>query len=192
MGRPKAFEVDEALDRAMAVFWAKGFEAATIQDLVEATGVQRQSLYATFGDKRQLFLKALDRYRLQRGQIRAALLEEDAPVRVLLGRLLRGVLETLESQGRRGCMMVNTASDALQLEAEMVALVETNIQDLKASLAICLRRAQARGELGGHQDPEALACFFVNALYGLNTLGKVVKDRDTLDAIVKVTLAVLG
>lgn len=178
MGRPKAFDSETALERAMEVFWAKGFEAASIQDLVEATGVQRQSLYATFGDKRQLFLKALDHYRRQRGRLRAALLMEEAPLRVLLARLLRGAVDALESQGRRGCLMVNTASESLQLDPEMVELVRDNIHDLEESLAACLRRAQEKGELGAHQDPRALARFFVNTLYGVNTLGKVVTDRE--------------
>jgi len=192
MGRPKSFDVDEVLDRAMGVFWLKGFEASSIEDLVSATGIQRQSLYGTFGDKRQLFLKALGRYREQGSRARAAILAEEAPIRVVLGRLLRRAVDNLEAHGRRGCLLVNAASDAPLLDPEIVELVRDNLKDMEESLWTCLQSAQDRGELGPHHDPRALARFFLNALYGLNTLGKVVMERDVLEDIVKVSLTILG
>src|SRR5256714_15658440 len=104
MARPKEFDRDEALQKAMEVFWSRGYEAASINDLVKHMGINRQSLYDTFGDKHALYLQALDRYREVEGRKMFELLEQPGSVKKSLRQLFEGTVEkALCDEQRRGC-----------------------------------------------------------------------------------------
>src|SRR3954464_11387329 len=108
MARPKEFDREEALNRAMEVFWSRGYEAASVGELVKRMGINRQSLYDTFGDKHSLYLQALDRYREVEGAKLFELLERPGPVKRALRHLFRSVVErSLDDEERRGCFMGN-------------------------------------------------------------------------------------
>src|ERR1700749_792118 len=112
MARHKEFARDEALHRAMEVFWSRGYEAASVGDLVKHMGINRQSLYDTFGDKHSLYLQALDRYREVEGGKLFELLESSGSVRGALRRLFEGVVEcSLGGGERRGCFVGNAMSE---------------------------------------------------------------------------------
>src|SRR5712671_3105788 len=112
MARQKEFNREEALQKAMEVFWSRGYEAASIQDLVKHMGINRQSLYDTFGDKHALYLQALDRYSALEGRKLLLLLEGDGSVKRALRRLFAGVVEgSLCAGERRGCFMGNAMSE---------------------------------------------------------------------------------
>ena len=112
MARHKQFDREEALDRAMRLFWAKGYEASSISDLLGVMGLNRASLYDTFGDKRALFLAALERYVREVNRANLAILQSDGPA----ADALRGYFSTLvalsSDEGRLGCMLANTAVEA--------------------------------------------------------------------------------
>src|SRR6266436_1904152 len=112
MARHKEFDKDEALHKAMEVFWSRGYKAASIEDLVKHMGINRQSLYDTFGDKHALYLQALDRYSALEGRKLLLLLEGDGSVKGALRRLFAGVVEgSLCAGERRGCFMGNAMSE---------------------------------------------------------------------------------
>jgi len=112
MARHKEFDRDEALHKAMEVFWSRGYEAASVGDLVKHMGVSRQSLYDTFGDKHSLYLQALDRYREVEGRKMFELLEAPGSVKRSLRRLFEGVVEcSLAGGERRGCFVGNATSE---------------------------------------------------------------------------------
>src|SRR5256714_13307197 len=112
MARHKEFDQDEALHKAMEVFWSRGYEAASINDLVRHMGINRQSLYDTFGDKHSLYLQALDRYREVEGRKMFELLERPGPVKRALRQLFGGVVECALGGGeRRGCFVGNATSE---------------------------------------------------------------------------------
>ena len=110
MSRPKAFNPDEALEKAMQVFWHKGYEATSMEDLLSAMDINRGSLYATFGDKRELFLKAMDLYCTGGGVgSRLSILSQTGPALPLIRQFIGAMLEFgLSDPLRRGCMMTNT------------------------------------------------------------------------------------
>src|SRR6185503_2842523 len=111
MVRTKQFDKHTALDEAMELFWQRGYHATSIQDLVDHLGVNRQSLYDTYGGKEQLFLAALERYReIQAAPVRR-LLERDGPVREILRDLFRSFVDGVLSEDSKGCFMVNTATE---------------------------------------------------------------------------------
>jgi TetR/AcrR family transcriptional repressor of nem operon len=192
MARHKEFDRDEALGRAMEVFWARGYEATSVGDLVEHMGINRQSLYDTFGDKHSLYLAALDRYREVEGRRMFELLERPGSVRRALRQLFEGVVEcALGGDERRGCFVGNAMSE---LAGRCKATAEKTCGGMAAAedaLYRALLRGKREGEIRGGRDLRAVARFLYSSLQGLQLMSKATRDRKTLEDVVRVTLSVL-
>jgi len=192
MARHKEFDQDEALQKAMEVFWERGYEATSVQDLVEHTGINRQSLYDTFVDKHSLFLRALDRYQEVETRKLLALIERPGSVKKALRQLFNGVIEGSFSDGhQRGCLMSNSMSE---LAGRCKATADRTIRNMRSvedAFYRALLRGKKEGELKGVRDPRAMARFFCNSLMGLVLTAKAQKDRKALEDVVKVTLSLL-
>jgi TetR/AcrR family transcriptional repressor of nem operon len=196
LGRPREFSVDAALERAMEVFWTKGYEATSIADLVEATGVQRGSLYAAFGSKHQLYLAALDRYEAERSAPLGGLLAEvdrhPRPVREVIGDLLFAVVDQgADDTGRRGCMMVNAAAERGGCDREVAERARRAAHTATEVFAALVRRAQARGEVTDGLDPVAAGRLFTVLVQGLRIVARTDPDRTGLRRAVEAALTVL-
>ena len=153
-GRPRSFDLDQALDQAMQVFWQKGYEGASLPDLTEAMGINRPSLYAAFGNKEGLFRQVLDRYATRMTGMQAALALPKA--RQVAEKYLYSVIEALTTSGSRGCLMVQGAlvcSDAATtIKAELTTRRSANEKALRERL----ERAQGRGRSAGRCQPRKL------------------------------------
>jgi TetR/AcrR family transcriptional repressor of nem operon len=192
MARHKEFDRDEALHKAMEVFWARGYEAASIQDLVNHTGVNRQSLYDTFGDKHALFLQALDRYHEVESRKLFDLLEKPGSVKKALRQLFTFVVEeSLCNKERRGCLMGNAMSELGGRCKATAAKTCRNMAAIEDALYRALVRGMRNGELKGVREPRAVARFLYSSFQGLVLMAKAKRDRKTLEDVVKVTLSVL-
>jgi len=192
MARHKEFDRDEALHKAMEVFWSRGYGAASIQDLVKHMGINRQSLYDTFGDKHALFLMALDRYREVEGRRMFELLERPGSVKKSLRQLFEGtVKKALCDEHRRGCFMGNSTSELAGRCKDTAARTRSNMESMQEALYRALLRGKKEGELKGVRDPRAVARFLYSSIQGLLLIAKAAHDRKTLDDVVKVTLSVL-
>ena len=192
MARHKEFDRDEALHKAMEVFWARGFEAASIQDLVDHMGINRQSLYDTFGDKHSLYLQSLDRYREVEGGKVSELLERPGSVKRSLRQLFDDVVETALCGGpRRGCLMGNAMSELAGRCRETAARACGNMSATEDVFYRMLLRGRKEGELKRIRDLRAVARFLYCNLQGLTLVAKATRDRKRLEDIVKVTLSVL-
>jgi len=148
MPRPKAFDPDEALTSALALFWKRGYQATSLQDLVDHLGINRRSLYDTFGDKRRLMLAALDRYRdLACGVLYAPLQRDDAGLDAIV-RFLRVIERIATSEERRsGCFMTNCALEQAPVDADVSERAGLHLGALEAALGHALQNAARRGEL---------------------------------------------
>jgi TetR/AcrR family transcriptional repressor of nem operon len=192
MARHKEFDSDEALHKAMEVFWSRGYEAASIQDLVKHMGINRQSLYDTFGDKHALYLQALDRYREVEGRKLFDLLERPGSVKKTLRLLFEGVIEkALCDRQRRGCFMGNAVSELAGRCKETAARTGSNMTTTEAAFYRTLLRGKNEGELTHVRDLRAVARFLYSSMQGLVLTAKATQDRKTLEDVVKVTLSVL-
>lgn len=192
MARPKQFDRDEALHKAMEVFWSRGYEAASIQDLVRHMGINRQSLYDTFGDKHALYLQALDRYCEVEGRKVFTLLERPGSVKKNLRQLFAGAVEGSLCDGqRRGCFVGNAMSELAGRCQETAARTCSNMVAMEGAFYRALLRGKKEGELRGVRDARAVARFLYSSLQGLVLMAKATQDRKTLEDVVKVTLSVL-
>jgi TetR/AcrR family transcriptional repressor of nem operon len=190
MPRPKEFDRDSALDRAMGAFWTKGYAATSVEDLVAHMRIQRGSLYATFGDKRSLFLSALDRY--QRVVTRELFEALDAPGSGLaaIRRFFRLRVEgSLDRSRPPGCLVTNSAVELSRRDRGAAARVGDSLAGLEAGFLRALERARERGELAATRDLRALARFLTSSAQGLSVMAKAFPERAVLEDVVKVVLA---
>jgi TetR/AcrR family transcriptional repressor of nem operon len=192
MARHKEFNRDEALQKAMEVFWSHGYEAASINDLVKRMGINRQSLYDTFGDKHTLYLEALDRYREVEGRKMFELLERPGPVKKTLRRLFQSVVEeSLCGRARRGCFIGNAMSELAGHCPETAAKACGDMAAVEETLYRTLLRGRKNGEIKKEKDLRAVARFLYSSLQGIQLMSKATQDRKTLEDVVKVTLSAL-
>ncbi|MEP6635362.1 MAG: TetR/AcrR family transcriptional regulator [Acidobacteriota bacterium] len=192
MARHKEFDRDVVLQKAMEVFWTRGYQSASIQDLVGHMGINRQSLYDTFGDKHALYLQTLDRYREVESRKLFDLLERPGSVKKALRRLFNGVVEEALCGGeRRGCFMGNAMSELAGRCKATAAKTCCNMAAMEDLFYRALLRGKKDGELKGVRDPRAVARFLFSSLQGLVLMAKATQDRKTLEDVVKVTLSVL-
>jgi TetR/AcrR family transcriptional repressor of nem operon len=188
-GRPRSFDTEAAIERAMGVFWSRGYNATALPDLLRATKLSRGSLYAAFGDKHGLFLRALDRY------IADALTRTDveldprrAPVVGLRTHLAGYVDRTSGASGRRGCLLVATAMELAGRDGEVDRRIGSFFKAMEIKLAAALARAKAAGELADGVEPAGAARLLVCFVEGLRVVGKTGPARSTSQATVDALL----
>lgn len=188
LGRPRAFDIDEALDQALQVFWRKGYEGTSLTDLTEAMGINRPSLYAAFGNKEELFRKALDRY----ADGPAAYVGEsfDEPTaRGVVERLLRSIADTLgDPRNPRGCLMVQGAlscgETADPIRRELIA----RRAECQSMLCKRFERALAEGDLPAGTNPADLARYVTTIAHGMAVHAAGGASCDELRRVVEVAL----
>lgn len=193
MARPKSFERDDVLDRAIEAFWCKGYEATSIQDLVAEMGINRGSLYATFGDKHALFLAAIERYY---GRSLAATCHDLAShdrARDGIEAAIRSLaMGTTRDRRRRGCLMTNSAVELAPHCRDTAKTVAEYYRRTEDAFFEALVRARAQGDLDSPTGDRSLARFITCTLQGLQVVSKVSTDRQAIDDIVGVLIAALG
>ena len=179
-GRPRAFDADEALDRALDVFWSRGYAGTSIQDLVDELAVQRGSLYAAFGDKHSLYLKAVQLYARRNREQLAAMLES-GPVLPALRRMLLEPSTVTGAATGRGCLMGNTTAELVPRDDEARALATAAFDGFTEVVSDALRRAQDAGEVTTATTPEAQASLLLLLFQGSALVSRAT-DRERLAA----------
>jgi TetR/AcrR family transcriptional repressor of nem operon len=192
MARPRGFDADVALERAMQAFWAKGYKATSLDDLCGATGLSRSSLYAAYGGKRALLHRSLARYEEQTvARIRSAL-SGALPVRAAVAGFVSGLIDRIVAgPGRAGCFIGNCAAELAGQDRATVLRVRQSLARVEAEFHEALLRAQGRGEIAAGADVASLARFLVSAIQGLRLVGKANPDRAALNDIAAVMLRCL-
>jgi AcrR family transcriptional regulator len=172
MARPKEFDRDVAVERAMSVFWLKGYAATSTDDLLQAMEIGRQSMYDTFGDKRRLYVEALERYQLESvaGHIRR--LRSIASPLAGIEALLVGVISSDRTTRERGCMGVGAICEFGNADTELAELRVKSGRMLHKAVVERLQDAQAAGEIGGTTDIERAARFVETTMFGLQVAAK--------------------
>ncbi|QRK07464.1 TetR/AcrR family transcriptional regulator [Archangium violaceum] len=192
MGRPKTFEEDEVLERAMKQFWETGYHALSVRDLEEGTGLLRGSLYAAFGDKRALFLAALERYADLSARDLEELLAEGPTPRAGIERYLRKRMKDCTGASHhRGCLLANTAAEVAPQDPEVRALVGRRYAKMAAILEATVRAAQEHGEIDPARDAKALAQHLIVLVQGMSVVGKTEPEAGLVRSAMRMALAML-
>lgn len=186
-GRPRSFDTDAAVERAMGVFWSRGYHATALPDLLRATKLSRGSLYAAFGDKHSLFLRALDRY-VAEALTRMDVEFDKEPVDGLRAYLAGYVDRTSGANGRRGCLLVATAMELAGRDAEVDRRIASFFKAMEARVADALSRAKAAGKLADGVEPSSAAKILLCFVEGLRVVGKTAPTRLTSQAAVDALL----
>ncbi|MGV9611027.1 TetR/AcrR family transcriptional regulator [Nocardia xishanensis] len=188
MGRPRNFETDTVVERAMEEFWTHGYAGTSPAQLAEATGVGKGSLYHTFGSKRQLFDLALARYGRMGVEQAEELLFQPGSTRERIGAYLRETVDSDVAQPvRRGCMVVNTAAELGGHDEEITRALRGIEERIVAVLAARIEQGRRDGDVGPGVDAQATAEFLLNTSAGLRTMAKT-RDAEALYRIIDVAL----
>lgn len=192
MARSKEFDTTLVLHRAMEVFGHYGYEGTSLQILLDGLGIARQSLYDTYGTKRDLFVKAVRHYVDEKSSAVVTYLERTESVKKSISDIFYEIVATLQDEERRKeCFILYSAIDQVPHDPEIAALFEQDRVRLENALYQALVRAQNQGELSPDQDVRALARYLYHARYALTQAAKLTNDPKTLEEITAVTLTVL-
>jgi TetR/AcrR family transcriptional repressor of nem operon len=192
MARTKEFDPEAALQAALELFWRRGYEATSMSDLVAHLGVGRASIYATFGSKHELYMKALERYQEQLPDLLREL-SRPGPVLPAVRALVRRYADEAAAEDLRlsGCFLTNTAAELAPHDPGAARQVERNWDRLETVLHGALVRAQAQGELSADRDPLTLARMLLVLLQGLKIVGKASPDPARVRDAAEQALALL-
>lgn len=191
MARPREFDRADALSKAMAVFWLKGYAATSTADLLEAMQIGRQSMYDTFGDKKQLYLAALGHYADAGSQVLRRRLAEGPSALGAIGTFLQEVARSDACQRERGCLAVNAVAEFGKADPEVHAFTERTQQMTERIFAEALAKAREAGELPSGVDLDAAAHFIHTAIRGMRISAKAGASAEQLVATANFTMAAL-
>ncbi|MFF5705124.1 TetR/AcrR family transcriptional regulator [Streptomyces sp. NPDC012794] len=193
MARTKEFDPEAALQSALELFWRRGYEATSVADLVEHLGIGRASIYATFGSKHELYLKALDRYAETYDPLLLAQLSAPGPALPAVRAVVRRFAAEATAPGERrsGCFVTNTAAELAPHDAAAARRVEVSWDRFETLLHSALLRARGQGELGEGSDPRALARMLLVLLQGVRVVGKASDDPARVRDAAEQALALL-
>jgi TetR/AcrR family transcriptional repressor of nem operon len=192
VGRRKEFDREEALDKAMQLFWCKGFEATSVRDLLSEMGINRGSFYDTFGDKRSLFLAAIDRYNATfLSNLRTALGAPGSAKEAISNTIRDLAARAAVDAQRRGCLVTNSVVELAPHDSEAAGRAASCLEQMEAVFLDALVRAREQGELSERHEPEALARFLISSYQGMRVMSKIHKGQSSLGDIVHVVIASL-
>ncbi|HEF4762901.1 TPA: TetR/AcrR family transcriptional regulator [Pseudomonas putida] len=187
-GRPRAYDPQTALRQALDVFWSTGYSGASLDSIATAAGMNRPSLYAAFGDKHALYIKALEQYwDIAHAAMQAALTDAELPLREALMRFYEGQLSIYFSgEGQpRGCFAIGTATTESVEDPEIRAVLSDRLSRLDADLEARLHKAIESGELSGDVDAASLAVLGSSLLHSISIRARAGKSRDELTELAR-------
>lgn len=187
MARTKEFNEDQALDKAIEIFWHKGYNGTSAQDLVNHLGLSRSSLYDTFGDKQKLFVKSLKRYQKQNLDSLIELFENAENIKTALTEIFKqAVVESLQDRITKGCFMVNSAVELAMHDPEIAKIVHDNQKVVEDIFCNAVKKGQELGQISDKQEARSLARFIFNNYSGIRVLARAgEKDKQVYDDILK-------
>jgi TetR/AcrR family transcriptional regulator, copper-responsive repressor len=183
-GRPRAFDRDDALEKAMLLFWKRGYDATSVADLASGLGINPPSLYAAFGDKRSLFLEAVERYADRYGSFLPKALQEGATAYQAIERMLHDAAEMYSLPDcPRGCMVISAATNCTPASAGIADDLRARRVASHGAILARLKKGLGDGDLPDTADVGALADFYAATLYGLSALARDGASREALEGI---------
>jgi TetR/AcrR family transcriptional repressor of nem operon len=192
MPKAKQFDETEVLIKARELFSEKGYNGTSMDDLVQATGLSRSSIYDTFGDKHGLFLKSLNHYRCsQQGDLEKQCAKSDTPKKKIRSIFDYTIKDILADKDRKGCLMINVSMELSAVDKDVAAVSLANMEGMEQIFSSMVKEGQTKGEISKKFTPKALARHLYSSLMGLRVSGMNRPDADALREIVKLALSIL-
>lgn len=192
MARTRTFDPTEALTTAAEIFAAKGYSETSMEDLVQATGVSRYGLYGTFGNKRELFEAALERFAEGLGKASfLKLLEPDAQLEQIRSIFYERAEDMCNVRENKGCLFIHTAMEMAPQDAELRDVLQKFMKRMTKAFAIGLETMRAKGEVKAALDIQRSAELLTSTMFGLAVLGRTGFPKETLHGVIETTLAAL-
>lgn len=193
MARTKEFNEDQALDKAIEIFWHKGYNGTSAQDLVTHLGLSRSSLYDTFGDKQKLFAQSLQRYQKNAQKQVMELFDQSENIKETLHDIFKqAVIESLEDRITKGCFMVNSSVELAMHDEEIAKIVKNNSQIMEEVFTNAVQKGQDSGHISKANSAKVLARFIFNNYSGIRVLARSgERDKQVYDDIVKALFSML-
>jgi TetR/AcrR family transcriptional repressor of nem operon len=193
MARPQSFDRTDVLTKALDVFWKKGFEDASVQDLVDATGLNRGSLYNSFGDKDDLFAEVMALYKTSSPVTLLTSASEDADITELFEAFFQRFVDRAEADlDHKGCLFTNTAAGLYGCSDDMAKSVCSSLDDMEGLIVRLIERGQDQDDITSTADPLKLARFLISSAQGINVMARTGASTDALQDIADQTLVVLN
>jgi TetR/AcrR family transcriptional repressor of nem operon len=192
MPRLKAFDEDRAIDSAVDCFWARGYEATSVRDLAEAMGIGGASLYNAYGDKRELFIRSLERYANRSMRERVARIEARFEPKQAIGAFLAEIIDrSVKDPDCKGCLLVNSALDVAPHDPEIGRLVAAYLGEIRAFFKRSLLAARQAGQVPRRLDAETAAAHLLGVVLGIRVLARTGAKRKLLESVVQPALDLL-
>ncbi|WP_188935083.1 TetR/AcrR family transcriptional regulator [Puia dinghuensis] len=192
MPKTKQFDETEVLRKARNVFWVKGYNGTSMDELVRATGLSRSSIYDTFGDKHGLFVRSIQLYGQEEREALAKIMQNDFSPKKKIHLLFKGMIgDILEDKDNKGCFIVNIITELSCLDKQVTAMASEEMARSEEALFQWVRQGQAAGEINKSHSARTLARHLQNTIYGLRVTGKAGANRAILEDIAKAALSVL-
>jgi TetR/AcrR family transcriptional repressor of nem operon len=192
MPRVKLFDENEVLTKAMNLFWKKGYAATSVQDLINHLGINRASLYDTFGDKEQLFKKSFELYRKNNIEGLKQFFDSQKNVRKGFERLFENAIEeAVNDQDRKGCFVVNTTTELVPNDDSIAVILENNKSDFENMFFQYLQKGKEAGQIKTDKDLKSIAALFYTLYNGLRVVSKVQPNAKNLTDTINIALSVL-
>jgi TetR/AcrR family transcriptional regulator, transcriptional repressor for nem operon len=192
MARPREFDREEVLQKALYTFWSKGYAATTLPDLLESMGINRSSFYNTFEDKQALFSEVMSLYYQQTAIKRLAILQRAKSAKQGLQDYFRHNIDVAVAEyNPGGCLLTNTVTNLNTIDAEIARSIVQGIDRLDQALYALLDRGQRSGEIASNKDIKAIARLMMSVSYGLNIAARVNPSREILEDMAKAAISTL-
>ncbi len=192
MARPREFDREEVLQKALYTFWKKGYEATTLPDLLESMGINRSSFYNTFEDKQALFSEVMNLYYQQTAIKRLAILQRAKSAKQGLQDYFRHNIDVAVAEyNPGGCLLTNTVTNLNTIDAQIARSIVQGIDLLEQALYALLDRGQRAGEIAEDKDIKAIAHLMISVSYGLNIAARVAPNREILEDMAKAAISTL-
>ncbi len=192
MARTKDFDENEVLCKAIDIFWHKGYNGTSMQDLVDGLGISRSSLYDTYGDKHTLFIKALQSYQDTNSGKVCNIVSNTGSAKEAIKKLLEYItVEMLSDKKHKGCFMVNAEVEVAPHDEEVNRMICQNDQQMEDAFYMAIKKGQESCEISSQKDAKALARFTFNTVKGIRVTAKSTTDKAVFDDIIKLAMAAL-
>lgn len=192
MARNREFNEQFVIETATELFWTKGYNAVSTQDLIDAFGISRSSMYGAYKDKKNIFILALQHYRQTVSKAVTDELAKDKPFIEIISSILNLIVnETITDNKSKGCFIVNTAIELAPHDNEILLIIQKNREDIINALTLAIEKGIEKKELSKNNNPKFLANYFCNIINGLRVDAKFTKEKENYKETIKLALKVI-